>query len=30
MKFQIQPIVEVSDVNTLQEGFTILSRDRER
>jgi putative ABC transport system substrate-binding protein len=27
---QIQPIVEVSDLNTLQEGFTILSRDRAR
>jgi putative ABC transport system substrate-binding protein len=27
---QIQPIVEVSDLNSLQEGFTILSRDRAR
>ena len=27
---QIQPVVEVSDLNTLQEGFTTLSRDRVR
>jgi putative tryptophan/tyrosine transport system substrate-binding protein len=27
---QLQPIVEVSDLNTLQEGFTTLSRDRAR
>jgi putative tryptophan/tyrosine transport system substrate-binding protein len=27
---QIQPIVEVSDLNTLQEGFTALRRDRVR
>ena len=27
---QIQPIVEVTDLNTLQEGFTVLNRDRVR